>query len=161
MATTKTTTSKGSLIRRLHALRSQAGLAQADYEALLDSYGVESSRDLTEGQLEALCRFLAGQTGGSHVKEDEERKRLLAAVCCFCADTVCDWEERSADSRLVYAKTVACRAAGMNRYDGHGRDNFNRMSVERMRSLTYAFQKRKRDMDGVVDAALAIINPEK
>lgn len=155
---TKQTTSKGRLIRRLHALRSQAGLTQADYEALLDSYGVESSRDLTEEQLEALCRFLQGQLGGSHAKADECRKRLLAAVCRFCADIVGGWEEREATSRIEYAKTVACRAAGLSRWDSHGRDQFNRLSVERMRSLTYAFQKRKRDLDGVVEAALALVN---
>lgn len=156
-----TTTSKGRLIRRLHTLRGVAGLTQSDYEALLDSYGAESSRDLTEPQLEALCRFLAGQTGGRQSKEDEGRKRLLAAVCRFCEGVVSGWSSMSDGERMDYAKGVACRAAGMSRYDGHGRDNFNHIGLDRMRSLAYAFSKRKRDIDGVVDAAMAIINPKK
>ena len=61
-----------------------------------------------------------------------------------------------AKARIWYAKSVACRAAGMEACDGRGRDNFNRMSLERLKSLTYAFQKRKRDMDGVVEAVLSI-----
>ena len=44
----------------------------------------------------------------------------------------------------------------MEACDNKGRYNFNRMSLERLKSLTYAFQKRKRDIDSVVEAVLSI-----
>ena len=153
----KTTNKKGQLIRKLHVLRGAAGMTQEEYEALLGSYGVESSKELEEWQLEKLVEFLDTQTNNERRDLDVQRKRLLAAVCAFCEDTVGKWEEMDDKARIWYAKGVACRAAGKEACDSKGRDNFNRMSLERLKSLTYAFQKRKRDMDGVLDAVKCLI----
>lgn len=153
----KTTNKKGQLIRKLHVLRGAAGMTQEEYEALLGSYGVESSKELEEWQLEKLVEFLDTQANNERRDLDVQRKRLLAAVCAFCEDTVGKWEEMGDKARIWYAKGVACRAAGKEAFDNKGRDNFNRMSLERLKSLTYAFQKRKRDMDGVLDAAKCLI----
>ena len=149
---TKTTSKKGQLIRKLHVLRGAVGMTQDEYESLLGSYGVESSKELDEWQLEKLVEFLESQTNSEKRDMDVLRKRLLAAVCAFCEDTVGKWEVLDDKARIWYAKGVACRAAGKETCDSRGRDNFNRMSGERLRSLTYAFQKRKRDMDGVIEA---------
>ena len=154
---TKTTSKKGQLIRKLHVLRGAAGMTQEEYEALLSSYGVESSKELEEWQLEKLVEFLDTQTNNERRDLDVQRKRLLAAVCAFCEDTVPHWESMDARWRISYAKGVACRAAGKEACDNKGRDNFNRMSLERLKSLTYAFQKRKRDMDGVLDAIMEVL----
>ena len=153
----KTTNKKGQLIRKLHVLRGAAGMTQEEYEALLGSYGVESSKELEEWQLEKLVEFLDTQTNNERRDLDVQRKRLLAAVCAFCEDTVGKWEEMGDKARIWYAKGVACRAAGKEACDNKGRDNFNRMSLERLKSLTYAFQKRKRDMDGVLGAVKCLI----
>lgn len=153
----KTTSKKGQLIRKLHVLRGAAGMTQEEYEALLSSYGVESSKELEEWQLEKLVEFLDTQTNNERRDLDVQRKRLLAAVCAFCEDTVGKWEEMGDKARIWYAKGVACRAAGKEACDNKGRDNFNRLSLERLKSLTYAFQKRKRDMDGVLDAIKEVL----
>ena len=153
----KTTSKKGQLIRKLHVLRGAAGMTQEEYEALLGSYGVESSKELEEWQLEKLVEFLDTQTNNERRDLDVQRKRLLAAVCAFCEDTVGKWEEMGDKARIWYAKGVACRAAGKEACDNKGRDNFNRLSLERLKSLTYAFQKRKRDMDGVLDAIKEVL----
>lgn len=154
---TKTTSKKGQLIRKLHVLRGAAGMTQEEYEALLGSYGVESSKELEEWQLEKLVEFLDTQTNNERRDLDVQRKRLLAAVCAFCDDTVSEWEGMDAKARIRYAKVVACRAAGKEAFDNRGRDNFNRLSLERLKSLTYAFQKRKRDMDGLLDAIKGVL----
>ena len=78
---TKTTNRKGQLIRKLHVLRGAAGMTQDEYEALLGSYGVESSKELEEWQLEKLVEFLSKQTDSERRDLDVQRKRLLAAVC--------------------------------------------------------------------------------
>lgn len=153
----KTTSKKGQLIRKLHVLRGAAGMTQEEYEALLSSYGVESSKELEEWQLEKLVEFLDTQTNNERRDLDVQRKRLLAAVCAFCEDTVGKWEVMGDKARIWYAKGVACRAAGKEACDNKGRDNFNRLSLERLKSLTYAFQKRKRDMDGVLDAIKEVL----
>lgn len=151
---TKTTSKKGQLIRKLHVLRGAVGMTQDEYEALLGSYGVESSKELEEWQLVKLCEFLSKQTDSERRDLDVQRKRLLAAVCAFCEDTVPRWEKMDARWRIEYAKGVACRAAGSEDWPEKA---FNRMTGERLRSLTYAFQKRKRDMDGVIDAIMASV----
>ena len=145
----KTTSKKGQLIRKLHVLRGAAGMTQEEYEALLSSYGVESSKELEEWLLEKLVEFLDTQTNNERRDLDVQRKRLLAAVCAFCEDTVPHWESMDARWRISYAKGVACRAAGSKDWPEKA---FNKMTGERLRSLTYAFQKRKRDLDGVVEA---------
>lgn len=150
---TKTTNRKGQLIRKLHVLRGAAGMTQDEYEALLGSYGVESSKELEEWQLERLCAFIEKSRRGAGADKEKQRKRLLAAVCAFCEDVVPGWEKMDAAYRIGYAKAIACRAAGWEEpWDSHGRSRFNRMGLDRLRSLTYAFQKRKTDMDGVVAA---------
>lgn len=133
-------------------LRGAAGMTKGEYEALLDSCGVESSKELDEWQLERLCEFLAEGLCEEQRELDVLRKRLLAAVCAFCEDTVSGWEAMDRAARMKYAKGAACRAAGRESKDEMGRDSFNRLSRERLRSLTYAFQNRKRDMDRVVEA---------
>ncbi len=154
----KTTNKKGQLIRKLHVLRGQVGITQDEYETLLGSYGVESSKELDEKQLEMLCKFLQNQVGNEQRDLDAQRKRLLAAVCAFCEDVVPGWEKMDDAHRIGYAKSIACRAAGWEEpWDSHGRSRFNRMGLERLRSLTYAFQKRKTAMDGVVAAVSDMI----
>lgn len=149
-----------ALIRKLHTLRGAIGMTQGQYEALLEGYGVESSRDMTELQLEGACRFLQSLANEKRPDADQARKRLLAAACQMLEKTVGGWEGWSEERRLEYAKCVVCRAAGVERYDSRGRDNFNRMPMERMRSLTYAFGKRCKDMDGVVEAVEAALKKD-
>lgn len=145
---------KAALIRRLHALRGQVGMRQEEYEELIGSYGVESSKELDVARLEKLCDFLQGLVSRKANDKDAARKRLLAATCAMLEDTVPGWEKMDGLRRLEYAKTTACRAAGMARRNSHGKDNFNALGLDRLRSLTYAFSKRKKDMDAVVNAML-------
>lgn len=148
---------KKALIKRLHTLRSAIGMTQDQYDAMLWSYRVYSSRDMTVAQLEGACNFLQSLANENKPDPSLVRRRLLAAACQMLEKTVNEWDSWSRDKRMEYAKTVACRAAEMERYDGHGRDNFNKISIERMRSLTYAFSKRSRDMDGVMEAVSEVM----
>lgn len=148
---------KKMLIRRLHALRSVHGMSQSQYDALLDGFGVESSREMTCGQLQDACRMIVEAYGGGDPKE-AVRRRLIATACRMLAGIVKGWGEMGDGERVEYAKTVACRAAGLGRWDDHGRDNYNRLTAERMRSLCYAFNKRAKDMDRAVEVALEVMS---
>lgn len=146
------------LIRRLHTLRGACAMTQDEYLTLLESYGVESPKELDERQLQSLCDFMQKRLGNNAADQDTQRKRLLAAVCGLCKDIVDGWEAMSRTQRIAYAKAVACRAAGWEEpWDKRGRSRFNSIGLDRLRSLTYAFQKRKRDMDGVIHAAMDVL----
>lgn len=143
------------MIQKVHVLKSAAGLKEWQYTAILERYGAESSTELSLGQLERLATELKAMSSDSELAKDVQRKRLLAAVCAVCAEVVPYWESLDKGARIAYAKKVACRAAGWEEaYDKYGRDRINRLGLDRLRSLTYAFSKRKKDMDGVVEAAM-------
>lgn len=139
---------KARLIGAVHALKGALKLKDWEYRAMLEGYGVESSKDMEVEQLETLLNDMRMMRGESDGEREVWRRRLLAAVCAMCADTVTGWEDMPREGRLKYAKSVACRAAGV------GPEGLNRIGLERLRSLTFAFQKRKRDMDRVMDAVM-------
>ncbi len=143
--------SKQQLIRRLHTLRGIVGMSQDNYYDMLESCGAESSKDLDVEQLEKLCRFLAGMCDKGTEQAERLRRGLLRAVCQFCQRTVDGWDQMPDDIRIAYAKGVACRAAQV------GQNHFNRIGNDRLRSLTFAFSKRAKDMDGVLAAAMDIL----
>ena len=74
------------------------------------------------------------------------RRRLLAAACAWCAETVPGFAGWDADRRLGYAREVCLRAAGYVNQDPR---MFNRIGTDRMRSLYNAFVRRRRDMESV------------
>ena len=111
----------------------------ADVRSHFQDQAVSVGQTTIYRQLEKLVEFLSKQTDSERRDLDVQRKRLLAAVCAFCEDTVGKWEEMDDKARIWYAKGVACRAAGKEACDNKGRDNFNRLSLERLKILTYAF----------------------
>lgn len=138
---------KRKMVVRFHALLREAGVDEEGKRDLLSGYGVESSRALTEEQLSGLIRWVEENLLG---KCDRLRKRVLRAVCQFCeAVETAGWSERTDEERIAYAKRIVCRASGV--------DNFNRIGADRLRSVAYAFEKQKRDMERVVEEAGRIV----
>lgn len=149
---TKTTSKKGQLIRKLHVLRGAVGMTQEEYETLIGSYGVESSKELEEWQLEKLCEFLGKQANSERRDIDRQRKRAIAAVCQYIeAMGTKGYEGKDAAGRVAYAKGVICRAAKVET------ESFNRIGLQRLRGLTAMFNKMRKDMDGVVEVSYGII----
>jgi hypothetical protein len=77
-------------------------------------------------------------------EDDKWRKRLIAAISHW-ACLVSYLPESGADTdrshRLTVIKAVACQASGY--------DNFNRIPLERLRSLYYAFVNKAKDHKNV------------
>jgi len=48
-------------IKKLHALKGALGLDGATYQAVLDGYGVTTSKDMTSGQMARCLEFLEAQ----------------------------------------------------------------------------------------------------
>ena len=135
------------LIRKFHVLLREANVNEENKMVLLASYGVESSKDMTIVQLCGICSFLQGQISPELANKDKQRKKLLAAVCGFCESKgVKGWDMMPDDVKMEYAKGVACRAAHV--------ESFNKISMDKMKRLTYSFKNQKEEMDSVVRLAL-------
>ena len=121
------------LLRKYHTLCTQLGMTNDEKHALLEGYGVESSRDLDHHDIIDLCARLSRQLEGRRGKQpstDRLRKRCMAAIGGWLRMT---GREESAD----YIKSIACRATGY--------EEFNRIPRQRLVNLAAAFANRQKD----------------
>lgn len=127
-------TQKNALLRKYHALLRRGGVTNDERLALLSTYGVESAKELNVYELTELCDTLYRAVQPND-DADRWRKRLIAAI---------DQYLRAMGHRggnLPEIKAVACRAAQT--------DNFNRITMERLKSLYNAFKRRTADLNHV------------
>lgn len=127
-------TQKNALLRKYHALLRRGGVNDEERLALLSAYGVESAKELNVYELTELCDTLYRAVVNTD-EADRWRKRLIAAI---------DQYLRAMGHRggnLPEIKAVACRAAQT--------DNFNRITMERLKSLYNAFKRRTADLNRV------------
>ena len=83
---------------------------------------------------------------------NEMRKRALAAACQYLeAMKVEAFLAKDYRGRVAYAQGLICRAAKVEN------GSFNRIGRVRLRSLTAAFNKMKRDIEGVIDETIKSI----
>jgi hypothetical protein len=96
---------------------------------------VESSRELTARDLMELCDKLEKTLNPGFAEMDKWRKRLIASIN--------GWLEAMGrrGSNIKMIKAVACRASG--------KDRFNDIPLDRLRSLYNAFRNKKQDMEMV------------
>ena len=77
------------------------------------------------------------------------RKRALAAACKYLESMhVEEFLKKDYRGRIAYAQGLICRAARVEN------DSFNRIGRVRLRSLTAAFNKMRRDADGLVEETI-------
>jgi len=125
---------KTSLIKKFHTLLGQLKIDNETKEVILESYGVESSRDLSASQLIDLCDSLDRQARPELGELDRLRKRLMAAIGGWLKSI-----DREHDAELI--KAIACRASGY--------EKFNQIPKNRLVSLYHGFVKMRKDMDNV------------
>lgn len=119
------------LIRKYHAVAASAGLSDADRAALLEGYGVSSSRDLTQHE---LIDLIATITARMDSERDRLRKQLMASIGRYLRTA-------GYPESLEMIKAVAVRASGC--------ESFNKIPPERLRSLAYAFTHKMSDLTRV------------
>lgn len=131
----KLSAQKKKLIQRFHISLKKAGMMNQK-PAILESFGVQSTRELTEEELQLAVDGLTGEA-------DKWRKRLIAAIFAWCRSI-----NYQADMDKV--KAIACRASGY--------DNFNKIPVSRLRDLYYGWIKKNRTRVGVADFKEQVLN---
>lgn len=128
---------KNRYLKRFHTLLSKVeGDKKIIKETILDSFGVESSRDLDAHELLEACAALEGEISPRTADYDQWRKRLIASIGGWL-------KALNREGNIDIIKGIACRAAGV--------DSFNRIPIERLRSLYYAFSKKQKDLKFVDD----------
>ncbi|MCM1035554.1 MAG: hypothetical protein NC038_05600 [Paludibacter sp.] len=128
---------KSRLIKQFHILLGQAGIQNDGKLAMLSSYGVSSSKDLTVYELAELCGKLDSMVHPAYKELDQWRKRLIGAIGKYLSAMGKDGND------LQQIMAIACRAAKT--------DTFNHISKDRLKSLYNAFNKRQKDIRAVED----------
>ena len=125
------------LLKKFHTLCTVLGMTADEKQTLIESYGVESSRDIDTHDLVDICGKLSKQASDSKHREcDKLRKQCMAAIGSWLK--MCG---RKSNATII--KAIACRAA---RYD-----DFNKIPKERLRNLVYLFNNKVKDGDAVDD----------
>lgn len=95
------------ILKKFHTLCSVLGLTDAEKRAIVESCGVESSRDMDTHDLINVCGKLSAQvnekTGAGEM--DKLRKRVMAAIGGYLKAT-------GKESNATVIKGIACRATG-------------------------------------------------
>lgn len=121
------------LLKKFHTLCSVLGMSADEKRLIVESYGVESSRDIDTHALVDLCATLSAKAENNR-QGDQLRKRLMGAIGEWLRKT-----GKESSPKLI--KGIACHASGY--------DNFNSIPPQRLRSLTEAFRHKIKDIDSV------------
>lgn len=126
------------ILKKFHTLCSVLGLSAEDKRAIVESYGVESSRDMDTHDLINVCANLSEQVNKRNGTGDLDklRKRAMAAIGSYL--TRCPGRQ-PANASLI--KGIACRATGY--------EEFNKIPRERLRNLIATFNNKVKDAEGV------------
>lgn len=132
------------LLKKFHTLCCVLGMSEDQKSTLLQSWGVESSRDLSQHQLIDICAKLSEQVNHKDgtASLDKMRKQLIAAIGCWLRET-------SQEQNISKIKGIACRASGYS--------DFNKIPRERLRNLIAAFNNKTKDKKSVDALAGAML----
>jgi hypothetical protein len=122
------------LVQKFHILLSRYGIDNDTKLAILQQYNVTSSVYLTCAQLLEVCALLERMHNPEAAEMDKLRKRLMGAIGGWLRAM-----NREESAKLIAA--IACRASGRN--------SFNDIPKEQLRSLYSAFRKKINDMQMV------------
>jgi hypothetical protein len=134
MATTFIEKQQKALLKKFYTLLGKIGAGTQGKEAILHSYGVESSRDLSVHDLMDICDKLTMQADPKLKELDVWRKRVMAAIGGWLRAT-------GGEENAAYIKSVACRAAR--------RERFNDIPPAELRNVYNEFLNKRKTHDRV------------
>jgi hypothetical protein len=122
------------------------GLDKHDRDAIMESYGVTSSLDLSVTELTELCVQLDRDNNPQAPALDKLRKQVMASIGGWLRTI-----NQESDSSKI--KAIACRVTGHR--------SFNDIPSERLRNVYHTFVNKQKDFKAVNDLAaeeLAILS---
>lgn len=120
------------LLKKFHTLCGKAGVNADEKRAMVESYGHDSSKELTVSELVNLCNALDVSMRPDLVQLDKYRKRLIASIFAWC-------EAMGEKPTMNYVKAIACQAAETDK-------GFNSIPLGKLQSLYSAFNKKTKDL---------------
>jgi len=124
------------LLKKFHTLCGALHIDEESKRTIVESYGVESSRDIDTHDLVDLCAKLSAQanerSGAGEI--DRLRKRVMAAIGGYLKSV-------GRESNATLIKRIACRVTG--------HEEFNRIPKERLRNLIGLFNNKVKDAQRV------------
>lgn len=132
------------VLKKFHTLCSVLGLSEDEKRAIVESYGVESSRDMDTHDLINVCANLSEQANKKNGTSDLDklRKRVMAAIGSYLHSV-----KRENNASII--KGIACRATGY--------EDFNKIPRERLRNLIATFNNKVKDEQGVNDVIYSMM----
>lgn len=123
------------LLKKFHTLCSLLGMTDDEKRALIEGYGVESSRDIDTHDLVDICGTLSAEVNKKEGNDiDKLRKRCMASIGAWLRS-----EGKYQNADII--KGIACRATG--------HDEFNKIPRERLRNLIATFNNKVKDAEAV------------
>jgi len=119
---------KTTKIRIFHAMLANAGL-MAQKPDMLASYGVSSTLDLTEAELDQLMDKLREVHSKKQKDLEAARRRVMAAIGAYL-------RREGRPEHVANIKAIALRAAGC--------DDFNKIPLSKLRAIYSEFVKQNR-----------------
>lgn len=153
MATTFMDKQQTHLLKKFHTLLGKAGVGQDGKEAILYSYGVKSSRDLTAAELLDICNKLSMQADPKLAELDKWRRRLIAAISSYHGEMGVDGFENAYKQCSAFEKAQRIRYAKGTAEQAAGKD-FEKIPLEQLRGLYYGFAKKAKDIRAVNEIAM-------
>lgn len=98
------------MVKRYHTLCTRLNMGHKHKEMILESFGVESSLDLTIADLQAICTELDKQLNPKPSQTDKWRKRVMAAIGGWLRLV-----RKEQNAEII--KAIACRATGYKHFD--------------------------------------------
>lgn len=130
MATTFMDKQQKALLKKFHVLLGKTGAGTEGKEAILQAYGVESSKDLSAKELLDICDKLTMQSNPKLRAEQEEmdrlRKNVMGAIGSYLRAS--GQADRQSSK---YIKEMACRASGCG--------DFNKIPASKLRAIQGEF----------------------
>lgn len=132
------------VLKKFHTLCSVLGLSEDEKRAIVESYGVESSRDMDTHDLINVCANLSDQVNKKNGTGDLDklRKRVMAAIGSYLHSV-------GKESNASIIKGIASRATGY--------EEFNKIPRERLRNLIATFNNKVKDKQGVNDVLASMM----
>lgn len=132
------------VLKKFHTLCNVLGLSEDEKRAIVESYGVESSRDMDTHDLINVCANLSDQVNKKNGTGDLDklRKRVMAAIGSYLHSV-------GKESNASIIKGIACRATEY--------EEFNKIPRERLRNLIATFNNKVKDKQGVNDVLASMM----
>lgn len=137
------------LLKKFHTLCSRLGMTDDEKHALVESFGVESSKDIDNHDLMDICHTLEMQLNPALKELDQQRRRTMAAIGSWLRLT-------GREDNASVIKGIACRATGYQ--------DFNKIPADRLKNICYAFNQKTKDskaVDSIAQEYLAMATAMK